>query len=474
MKIKHKELHGTGYEELWDPSLVHIHYWILQGSKNSKKSQTVADEIIEHLMANPLHNAVVVRKFQNTHRESTLPTLIFAIEKLFQKLGRNYEDYFKITKSSPVAITFLPYGNEIRFFSLDPKESGKFSGLRPNNIGFFTRLWIEEPVERGEGAQSPDEVEFTLQTFRQLHNSVFRGKHNLPTRTYLTFNPWSGKNWVEEEFVSNDMIEDRETLETKGKQVAIFPNAHKGMGKIVIVTNYKINEFITPTNIAYFEDLKERDPVTYTTEGLGIRGQFVGGIYGDLLHNIEWITEEQVKNEAVHWMGGVDYSDSKDATVACLTAISVDERPIIYYGGGWYHSKRYSLQRYDDKQKAEQIINFYKGMGEKYELEKQYKNESMPIYVDYAVAPFITILNDLSSEIEWFHFEKSSKPKIALRIVATRQLLSQQRVKMVDTPEARQLVKELASAKYKNEEREDGFDDSINAWEYSWADLSIW
>lgn len=112
-KINLPEIIGKGYGKFWN---FKGRYRIVKGGRGSKKSCTAALDIIYKMMKFPLANTVVVRRFYNTHRDSTFAQLKWAINRL----GVNH--LWKAT-INPLEITYIPTGQKILFRGFDDSQS---------------------------------------------------------------------------------------------------------------------------------------------------------------------------------------------------------------------------------------------------------------------------------------------------------------------------------------------------------------
>ena len=107
----------------------HTHYW-LHGGRGSTKSFFISLCLVLLVIAFPYANAVVVRRFGNTLRDSVYQQVLWAISSL------DLESYFK-AKLSPMEITYLPTGQRIVFRGADDplKLKGiKFTKGLPGNL----------------------------------------------------------------------------------------------------------------------------------------------------------------------------------------------------------------------------------------------------------------------------------------------------------------------------------------------------
>ena len=108
-EIRISEVVGGGYDEFWSCKK---RYRVLKGGKGSKKSATLALNLIYRLIKYPESNLLVVRAVMNTHRDSTFAQLKWAQERL------QVAHLFKNTVS-PLEMTYLPTGQKIIFRGFD-------------------------------------------------------------------------------------------------------------------------------------------------------------------------------------------------------------------------------------------------------------------------------------------------------------------------------------------------------------------
>lgn len=224
---------GGGYGSFWRSK---HRYLVCKGSRGSKKSCTTALRIIYKMMEMPLANTLVMRRYFNTHKDSTFAQLKWAINKWGVK------DKWKIT-NSPMELTYLPTGQKILFRGFDDADSITSITVE---TGHLCWVWIEEAF------QVTDET-----AFNKLDMSI-RGEmpEGYFKQIIMTFNPWSDKTWIKRRFF--DQKDDN-----------VF----------AITTNYMQNEFLGEDDRRLFEDMKIKNPRRYQIEGLGDWGISEGLIY---------------------------------------------------------------------------------------------------------------------------------------------------------------------------------------------------
>ena len=227
---------GKGYGKFWK---FKGRYRVVKGGRGSKKSCTTALWLIYNIMKYPLANALVVRKFYNTHRDSTFAQLKWAINRL------GVTHLWKTTMN-PLEMVYIPTGQKILFRGFDDPQS--ITSITVEK-GYLCWCWIEEAF------QITDESEFN-----KLDMSI-RGE--LPPGYFkqitLTFNPWSENIWIKKRFFDAEPDDD------------IF----------VDTTNYLCNEFLGEDDIRVFNKMKDKQPRRYSIEGLGNWGIAEGLIFNN-------------------------------------------------------------------------------------------------------------------------------------------------------------------------------------------------
>lgn len=232
--IRLPQLIGKGYGNFWR---FKGRYRVVKGGRGSKKSCTTALWFIYNMMKMPLSNSLVVRKFYNTHRDSTFAQLKWAINKL------GVSHLWKSTMN-PLEMIYLPTGQKILFRGFDDPQS--ITSITVDK-GYLCWVWIEEAF------QITDESEFN-----KLDMSI-RGE--LPDGYFkqitLTFNPWSENIWIKKRFFDAEQDSD------------IFTDT----------TTYLCNEFLGEDDIRVFNKMKDKQPRRYSIEGLGNWGIAEGLIF---------------------------------------------------------------------------------------------------------------------------------------------------------------------------------------------------
>ena len=240
-QIKIKDVIGKNYDLFWNDK--HF-YRVVKGSRGSKKSKTIAINMIHRIMKYPESNLLVIRRVFNTLRNSCRADLIWAINRL------KVNHLWKIPKGEHT-LTYLPTGQQILFAGLD--DPLKLTSITVAQ-GYLNFVWIEEAfqIEKQE-------------MFETLEESI-RGI--LPPHLFhqitLSFNPWSEDHWLRKRFY-NDTY-DREYTDD-----LIY----------AITTDYTMNEFLDEVTLKRFEEMKIKRPNRFRVAGLGEWGIAEGLVYNN-------------------------------------------------------------------------------------------------------------------------------------------------------------------------------------------------
>lgn len=233
-----RKLIGKGYNKFWNCKK---RYRVVKGSRGSKKSVTTSFWYIFNMMKyyemyGLKPNVLVIRRFYNTHKNSTRAQLVWAINKL------GVRHLWKIPKGDNT-LTYIPSGQQILFRGLDDPQS--ITSITVEE-GYLCWVWFEEAFQ----VTSEDD-------FNKVDMSI-RGEIPAPLfkQFTLTFNPWSDKSWLKKRFFDNP---DEDTL--------------------AITTTYRLNEFLGEDDVAIYEKMKEQNPRRYKIEGEGEWGISEGLIY---------------------------------------------------------------------------------------------------------------------------------------------------------------------------------------------------
>jgi phage terminase large subunit len=204
------------------------------------------------MMKYPLANTVVVRRYFNTHRDSTFAQLKWAINRLKVKGS------WKATMN-PLELTYLPTGQKILFRGFDDPQSITSITVE---VGHLCWVWMEEAF------QISDESEFNKLDL-SIRGALPEGYFKQIT---FTFNPWSENIWIKRRFFDE------------------YARGHDRDQIFCSTTNYLCNEFLDDADRKVFEDMKEKNARRYKIEGLGEWGIAEGLVFNN------WVEQEFDEN----------------------------------------------------------------------------------------------------------------------------------------------------------------------------------
>lgn len=223
-------------------------YRVLKGSAGSGKSTNIALDYIKKL-SNPKYkgaNLLVVRKVDESNRDSTFAELQSAIYKIF---GDVADRVWKVTQS-PLKLECLATDNSIIFRGMkDDKQREKVKSIT-FKTGKLVWIWVEEATELSEA-----DID--------ILDDRLRGRLDNPNLYYqmtFTFNPVSSRHWIKAKYF--DIVHED-----------VFTHQ----------STYLQNRFIDEAYHRRMMMRKERDPDGYRIYGLGEWGE-VGGL---ILNNWE-------------------------------------------------------------------------------------------------------------------------------------------------------------------------------------------
>lgn len=245
-EVRHslKEIVGGGYTRFWNCR--DKRYIAIKGSRGSKKSKTTAlryVSLMEELGNKALEEGtdafpslVVIRRYYNTHKDSTRAELIWAIKRLHS------EDNWQIPKGE-ATLTYKPTGQKILFRGMDDPQSITSITV---SVGYLCFVWFEEFFQITSESDF-DKIDMSIRG--RLPEGLFH-------QIVMTFNPWSDRHFAKRRF-----------FDTPDDDV------------LALTTTYKCNEFLSDMDIARYEKMKVQNPKRYRIEGLGEWGIAEGLIF---------------------------------------------------------------------------------------------------------------------------------------------------------------------------------------------------
>jgi phage terminase, large subunit, PBSX family len=240
-QIRIKDVIGKNYDNFWNDK--HF-YRVVKGSRGSKKSKTIALNMIYRIMKYPESNLLVVRRVFNTLKNSCRADLIWAINRL------KVNHLWKIPKAEHT-LSYLPTGQQILFFGLD--DPLKLTSITVPK-GYLNFCWIEECFQIEKESM-----------FDTLEESI-RGK--LPDGLFhqitLSFNPWSEDHWLRKRFYNDS-----------------YDKTYIDELTYAITTDYTMNEFLDEVTLKRFEEMKIKRPNRFRIAGMGEWGVAEGLVYNN-------------------------------------------------------------------------------------------------------------------------------------------------------------------------------------------------
>ncbi len=230
---------------------IHSNYW-LKGGRGSTKSSFVSLEIVLGIMTDPDANAVVMRRYATTLRESVYDQYLWAIDQL--GVNHLWQD-----SVSPMQLTYLPTGQQIRFKGADNPLKIKSQKFRHG----YTKFKHYEEVAEFKG----------MEEIRSINQSLNRGGSDIIT--FYSYNPPASVNsWVNQESDKQGLRDD--TLVHSSDYLTV---PKEWLGK----------EFLADA-----EQLRKDNPKAYAHEYLGE----VTGTGAEVFNNVtvRRITDEEISH----------------------------------------------------------------------------------------------------------------------------------------------------------------------------------
>lgn len=296
------KLIGKGYKQFWNHK---GRYRVLKGGRGSKKS-TTASFWFPYNMMKYWHSyglkpcTLVIRRYYNTHRDSTFAQLKWAINRM------DVSHLWKATKS-PLELTYIPSGQKIMFRGLDDPQSITSITVEDGELCW---VWWEEAFQ------------ITMEDDFDKVDMSIRGEMPAPLfkQHTLTFNPWSEKIWLKKAFF------DKVGTDGLSKD-----------GDILAVTkNYDCNEFLGDDDRRIFEKMKEENPRRYSIEGEGNWGIAEGLVFEnwqELEFDVEYMKRQldREDNPKYRQLHGLDFGYTNDPTAFIALLADEKEKKLFIY-----------------------------------------------------------------------------------------------------------------------------------------------
>ena len=296
------KLIGKGYKKFWN---FKGRYRVLKGGRGSKKS-TTASFWFPYNMMKYWHTyglkpcTLVIRRYYNTHRDSTFAQLRWAINRL------GVAHLWKATKS-PLELTYIPSGQKIMFRGLDDPQSITSITVEDGELCW---VWWEEAFQ------------ITMEDDFDKVDMSIRGEMPAPLfkQHTFTFNPWSEKIWLKKRFFdkvgADGLSEDGDIL--------------------ALTKNYDCNEFLGDDDRRIFEKMKEENPRRYSIEGEGNWG-IAEGLVFENWQELEFDAEHMKRqldredNPRYRQLHGLDFGYTNDPTAFIALLADEKEKKLFIY-----------------------------------------------------------------------------------------------------------------------------------------------
>jgi phage terminase large subunit len=293
LDVNLKDVIGCGYKQFWN---FRGRYRVVKGGRGSKKSTTTALWYSYNMMklSHLKPNTLVIRRYYNTHRDSTYSQIIWAINKL------GVAHLWHTTKS-PLELMYKPTGQKILFRGLDDPQS--ITSIT-SQVGNICWVWWEE------GFQVANEDDFNkvdLSIRGILPDGLFK-QHT------IVLNPWSEKIWIKPRFF--DKVDPITGLSPDGDILAV-------------TKNFNVNEYLAPDDINIFRAMEKENPRRYNIEGRGNWGIAEGLVFTNW-EELEFdylYKKRQTDNygqKLYKELYGMDFGYTNDPTA--FIAVLVDEK----------------------------------------------------------------------------------------------------------------------------------------------------
>ena len=314
-RISLQEAVGKGYATFWNFKGDEV---IIQGSKSSKKSKTAALRWMKLLKQYPRACLLATRDTEKTIRDSVFADLKWAAKKI-----RTYDEWDFIR--NPLESTNKLTGQKIFYRGLDDWQKIASITIDDPNL-VLCWVWFEEAFEI-EKKDTYDKVRMSIR------GKMPEGYFN---QSLATLNPWSDQHFIVKKITSK-LTPNEKILEEKGKQELIVEDEQEfdyngkrvkeKVSQLLMITNYKLNEFLDIKDYARFEQKKKEDYEDYKTSGLGMPGISKGLIFKN------WRIEdtEKYKNTFELVRRGLDFGYSSDPSAFLQFNVNLKTKQIVVF-----------------------------------------------------------------------------------------------------------------------------------------------
>lgn len=306
---------GKGYNKFWNFKGDEA---IIMGSKGSKKSKTIALRWMYLLKKYPRACLLAMRNTGITMKDSVYADLKWASKRL--RLDSEW-DFSK----SKIEATNNKTGQKIFFRGLDDWEKVASITIDDPNL-VLCWSWFEEAFEI-------DKEETHRNIKLSIRGELPKGYFN---QSVSSFNPWNEQHFIVKK-ITTYLTPNEEILISKGKQQILIEDEQEfeyqgkmvkeKVSQLLMITNYKLNEFLDIKDYARYEQMKKNDYENYKTAGLGIPGVSKGLIFRN------WHIEDtdKYKNTFELIRRGLDFGYSSDPSAFLQFNVNLKTKQIVVF-----------------------------------------------------------------------------------------------------------------------------------------------
>lgn len=190
--------------------------------------------------------------------------------------------------------------------------------------------------------------------------------------------------------------------------------------RIVHYQNWKLNYLLPKHEGQQLLELEKLDPISARVRSHGLVGYESGGIYTHLIHKISRLLQPSYRFSA-----GLDYGFKDDAMACLLIGFDYNFKFVNVIDCLKIENK---LVRYDNKQLARLVVEFYIKLAKENNLLYEY---GLTVYCDFSNYTFIEMLNDTAIKYNvnsWLYFKDCVKLRLEFRIGKNVALMASERL----------------------------------------------
>ncbi|WP_342276443.1 phage terminase large subunit [Spiroplasma endosymbiont of Nebria brevicollis] len=333
----------------------------------------------------------------------------YLIRNMSKQLNDSWQELKQIIKATYPTIDFIISetkktiefnGSKItcKYLHAQDNSNVKLTGLASNYLYDYVIIWTDERYE------------ITENDYQDLKDAI-RGANQL--LEIESCNPWSILN----EFIKKTVTacpQNEKQIINEYEQFTIIDNT------IYHYQNWKLNTYLKDSDKYQLLEIEKLDPISARVRSHGLVGYESGGIYSHLIHKISRLLQSSYRFSA-----GLDYGFKDDAMECVLLGFDYDFKFVNVIDCLKIENK---LVRYDNKQLAKLVVEFYINLAQKYNLLYEY---GLTVYCDFSNYTFIEMLNDTAIKYKahtWLYFKDCVKLRLEFRIGKNIALMATERL----------------------------------------------